>query len=172
MADISGTIYRYGSDSRIAGACVKATKESEVHQTVTDDDGNFTFANLDPGKWTLVAFHEASFPGEPQELELAQDETGVRINLLRLEGTEDKTKGTKFFTRLLIALGVLVVVYSALHLIFPGGRAPLSASLSALISQAEKQIGEAQTISTDETLLRPAKTSRVRWILCWRKAKP
>ena len=117
MPKISGTVYRYGSDERVQYASVKAWAKGKrsVH-AITDDDGDFNITNIDPGKWTLVALEENSFPSDRTEIELTEDRSDLKIELQRLTGTEDEQTGRKFFFALLISLGLLVVVYILLHL--------------------------------------------------------
>jgi hypothetical protein len=117
MPNISGTVYRYGSEERVQFASVKAwAKGKKVVHAVTDDDGDFQFANLEAGKWTLVALEENSLPSSRLEMDLTEDQSGLRIDLQRLSGVEDQKTGKNFFIAMLISLGVLVVVYILLHL--------------------------------------------------------
>lgn len=118
MTKASGTVYRYGTNERIERASVKATMGTQVSYFTTDDDGDFSF-DLDPGTWTLVALDEASLPSKPKELDLMQDTTGIRIDLFRLQGTEDRAQGRYFWYGLLVALGLLIALYVGLHLAFP-----------------------------------------------------
>jgi len=118
MVQASGTIYRSGSKERIERASVKATKGAQVEYTTTDDDGDFRF-DLEPGAWTFVALHEDSFPSKPQELDLMQDTGSIRIDLSRLQGTEEGRLGQIFWIALLVTLGLLIALYVGLHLAFP-----------------------------------------------------
>lgn len=149
MPSASGTVYRYGTNQTIADASVKAVKESKVEHKTTDAYGDFTFEDLEAGKWSLVAVDETSLRGKPVQIDLVDNETGIIIELQRRQDDEDAKQGQRFFNGLLITLGVLVVVYLALHLIFSGPRAVISAALPALTSQAEERVAEAETISTD-----------------------
>lgn len=153
MPKASGTVYRYGSDRRIEHASVKATKEGQVRYTTTDDDGDFSFDDLEPGRWTLVALHERSFPSKAEELDLMQDSAGIRIDLFRLQGNEDEKLGRNLFIGLLIALGALIALYVALHLAFPRQPAPLSTALPTLIARAEEQAGGVEKVSESAALL-------------------
>jgi hypothetical protein len=118
MVQASGTIYRSGSKERIERASVKATKGTQVEYTTSDDDGDFSFS-LDPGTWTFVALHEDSFPSKPKELDLMQDTGSIRIDLPRLQGTEEGRLGQGFWIALLVTLGLLIALYVGLHLAFP-----------------------------------------------------
>jgi hypothetical protein len=118
MVQASGTVYRSGSRERIERASVKATKGAQVEYTTSDDDGDFSF-NLDPGPWTFVALHEDSFPSKPEELDLMQDTGSIRIDLPRLQGTEEGKLGQGFWIALLVTLGLLIALYVGLHLAFP-----------------------------------------------------
>ena len=153
MPKVSGTVYRYGSERRIEYASVKATKESQVRYTTTDDDGDFCFDDLAPGKWTLAALHEKSFPSKPKELDLMEDTTSIRINLFRLQGNEDEKLGRNLFIGLLVTLGVLIALYVTLHLVFPREPAPLSTTLGTLIARAEEQAADAEKVSESAALL-------------------
>jgi hypothetical protein len=116
MPKLSGTIYRYGSEERIQYATVKAwSKGKKPTHTFADDDGDFNFDDLEPGKWTILALDENSLPGDRFEVELIEDRTGIKVELQRLAETLDLKKGRNFFIGLLASLGVLVVVYVLLH---------------------------------------------------------
>ena len=120
MASVSGTVFRYGSAERIVGATVKAVgSDNKIIQTVTNDDGDFSFANLDPGKWSFIALHEDSFPNQPLAMDIMANDEKIQIKLQRLAGQEDQAAGQKFFYWLLAILGGAIVVYIVLHLIFP-----------------------------------------------------
>ncbi len=123
MPEISGTIFRYGSDERVQYATIKAwSKGKPVQHAVSDDDGDFSLQKLDPGKWTLVALDENSLPSQRLDFELGENVTGLRIELQRLSGTNDEQAGRRFFTGVLISLGVLVIGYILLHLfVHPAG---------------------------------------------------
>ena len=82
-----------------------------------------------------------------------QDTTDIRIDLFRLQGTEDKAQGRSFWYGLLIALGVLIALYVALHMAFPRQPAPLSATLPTLIAQAQDQSDKADKTSGSAELL-------------------
>ena len=120
MASLSGTVLRYGSSERIENASVKATDtKGKILQVITDEDGDFTFADLTPGKWTLLALHETTIPNEPLEVELGANKSNVKIALQRMAGEVDLRSGKKFFNGLLIGLGSLIVFYVVMHIIFP-----------------------------------------------------
>lgn len=153
MPEVSGTVYEYGSERRIEHASVKATSQDKFEIATTDDDGDFKFKDLKPGKWKLVALHEKSFPSKPKELELMENTTGIRIDLFRLSGSEDAKLGRNLFIGLLVALGVLVAAYVGLHLAFPREPEPLSATLPTLIAQAEEQAADAEKVSESESLM-------------------
>lgn len=153
MAKASGTVYRYGSERRIEHASVKATKEGQVRYATTDDDGDFSFDDLETGRWTLVALHEKSFPSKANKLELMEDTAGIRIDLFRLQGNEDEKLGRNLFIGLLVALGVLIALYVALHLTFPREPAPLSTTLPTLVARAEEQVADAEKVSESAALL-------------------
>jgi hypothetical protein len=135
----------------VGRAVVRATREGlPPAQAVSDDDGDFDLGDLDPGKWRLVALHEGSFPSRPQEVDLVQDETGIRIDLSRLQGTLDEEAGKEFFIALLIGLGALVVFWIVLHALVPGKGEPLSLTTGALITQAVEQVNAVDDISQSD----------------------
>jgi hypothetical protein len=120
MFSISGTVVRYDSAARIANATVRVTDgEGKTQQVLTDDDGDFKVNDLQPGKCSVVALFDDSFPNRPEEFVLTENKANLSIRLHRLAGEEDKAAGMKFFYGLLIGLGGLLVVYIVLHLIFP-----------------------------------------------------
>jgi len=119
MPKISGTVYRYGSDERVQAASVKAqAKDKGAVHVISDDDGDFVLPNLKPGKWRLVALDENSFPSSPVEVELKEDISDIKIELLRLAGTDDQRAGRRFFTGTMVSFLLLVVLYVVLHLIW------------------------------------------------------
>jgi hypothetical protein len=120
MAKVSGTVYRYKSQERIPYASIKAWKKGVgTKYELTDDDGDFIFDDLEPGKWNFVTLHEGSFPSKRVEREITEDISKIKIELFRLAGTEDKTMGKWFFISLIIAFVVLITLYIVLHLVFP-----------------------------------------------------
>ena len=84
--EASGTVYRAGTKERMLNATVKATGKGEPQHVLTDDDGDFSFKNLEAGEWTLVAMQEESFPSKPQKMSLTDNTTGLAIYLSRLAG--------------------------------------------------------------------------------------
>jgi hypothetical protein len=96
---------------------VKAqAKDKEAVHVTSDDDGDFVFPNLKPGKWRLVALDENSFPSSAVEIDLKVDTPDVNIELLRLAGTDDQQAGRRFFTGTMISFLLVVVLYVVLHL--------------------------------------------------------
>ena len=83
MPSASGTVYRYGTNQTIVNASVKAVKESKVVHQTTDEYGDFTFEDLEAGKWDLVAVDETSLRGKPVQIDLVDNETGIIIELSR-----------------------------------------------------------------------------------------
>jgi hypothetical protein len=120
MATVSGTVMRYGSAERIAGACVKvSTQNQKPIQVVPADDGDYIFHDLVPGNWSFVVFHESSFPSAPIAKDIMADTEKFDFQLQRLAGQEDRVAGQKFFFWLLGSLSVLIVAYVILHLFLP-----------------------------------------------------
>lgn len=151
MPKASGTVYRYGTRERISDASVKASKEGVPTQyAVTDGDGDFSFDNLEPGEWTFVALHEGSIPNKPDPITLAEDKSDIKIQLSRLQGTEDEEAGKEFFIGLLIGLGALIVFWILLHVLIPGKGEPLSLTTGALITEAVEQIDAVEDVSQSD----------------------
>jgi len=116
----SGTVYWSGTNERVAGAVIKAMNDKgKVQFDVTNDDGDFTFADLEPGSWDFVVMAEESHPLAPAAYDLRADQTNLRFTLFRLEGTVDEQVGKRFFYTLLWVLGGLVFIYVVLHWWFP-----------------------------------------------------
>ena len=131
--DVSGTVYWYGTKERVTGAVIKAApipeegeaqsaggatpkpEEGQVTSAVTDANGYFEFENLAPRTWTFVAFHEDGVSRTSEPGRLSQDKDD--LELVVFQGTPDAEAGRRFFVALCVALGVLVIVYVALHLI-------------------------------------------------------
>lgn len=120
MASISGTVIRYGTTERIQFASVKATDaKGKIVQTITDDDGDFCFSDLALGKWSIVALNEESFPNSPISIDLTKNVDNIQIKLQRLAGEVDQNAGRRFFNSLLIGLGILIILYIVMHILFP-----------------------------------------------------
>ena len=120
MIKASGTIYKEGTKFKLAGAVVKATDADGNQLTaVTDDQGRFTFANLEPGSWSLVALKEGHYSSPTEKIELAVDRKDLDFELARRQETADEKMGKIFFYILLGGLGVLVIAYIVLHLVLP-----------------------------------------------------
>jgi hypothetical protein len=153
MSKIKGTVYRYGTQERIIGASVKAIgPKGQIEYTKTDDDGDFEVDVPDPGKWSFMAFDESSFPSKPVECDPTSS-SEVKIYLRRLEGSEDRKKGFRFFYVLLGLLGGLIVLYVILHLALPESQPPLSVALTDLVIQTQQQLDKSAKMSQDEELL-------------------
>ena len=129
---LSGTVYWSGSNERVAGAVIKAMNDKgKVQFEITDDDGDFTFADLEPGPWTFMVMSEESHPLTPTVHELQADQTNLRFTLFRLEGTVDEQVGKRFFYTLLWVLGGLVFIYVVLHWWFPPTAATAASGIAA-----------------------------------------
>lgn len=152
MTEVSGRVYRYGSNERVEHASVKATKEDQVVYAATDENGAFHF-DLDLGRWVLVALDEQSLPSKPKEVDVTDVTTGIRMDLFRLQGTEDSVRGRYFWVGLLVVLGALIALYVWLHLAFPRQPGPLSSTLPTLIAQALDQANTADKASESAELL-------------------
>ena len=117
MPNISGTVYKTGSDERVKYAVVKAYSKGKAPIiATTDDDGDFDFKNLEAGKWSLLVLDESSLPEKVPEFQLTKDRSNLKIELQRIADTKDLKVGTKLFYSMLIALGILVVLYILLHI--------------------------------------------------------
>lgn len=117
---VSGTVYWSGSTERVAGAVIKAMNDKgKVQFAVTNEDGDFTFTDLELGPWTFVVMSEESHPLAPAVHDLRTDQTNLHFALFRLEGTVDEQVGKRFFYTLLWVLGGLLLIYVVLHWWFP-----------------------------------------------------
>lgn len=154
MPEVSGTVYRFDRDQRIEHASIKATKEDQVVYATTDDDGDFTFEDLEAGEWTLTVLDGKSLPKQLPSLDVKDKAiTGVEIRLLRLQGNEDEKLDRNLFAGLLAALGALIALYVALHVAFPVPGGPVSTTLPTLIDRAEEEAGDLERLSESEALL-------------------
>ena len=75
--EVSGTVYRAGTKERVLNATVKATGKGETQHVLTDDDGDFSFKNLQTGEWTLLAMQEECFPSKPLKRSLTEGYTQI-----------------------------------------------------------------------------------------------
>ena len=120
MVKASGTIYKEGTKSKLSGVVVKANSaQGDVVSTVSDDQGEFHFDNLQPGEWTMVAMKECHYSSRPQKFELAVDRTDLSFELARRMDTVDEKAGRIFFYVLLGVLVGLIITYIVLHLALP-----------------------------------------------------
>ena len=98
MPNISGTVYKTGSDERVKYAVVKAYSKGKAPViATTDDDGDFDFKNLEAGKWSLLVLDESSLPEKVSEFQLTKDRSNLKIELQRIADTKDLKVGTKLF---------------------------------------------------------------------------
>lgn len=121
MISISGTVLREESDERIENASIRATAASgTVVQTLSDDDGDFSFSDLEAGEWKVRALDEKSLPGKTESVLVTDSETKtLTFRLARLAGVPNDAAGRKFFTILIYGFLGLIVVYVLLHIVFP-----------------------------------------------------
>ncbi len=122
MPTLSGTIYHSGTKERIPGAMVKATsgeKQYKVHNS--DEDGNFKI-DLTSGQWSIIAFHNDSFPSDLKSIDLTKDISDFDIYLSRLTGEDDSKSGKVFFWMLAGLLIALLIIYVIAHLFLPSGK--------------------------------------------------
>jgi hypothetical protein len=115
----AGTAYWEATRERIPEVAIKAASDAgDVKFALSDDDGDFSFDALQPGRWTFLALHEHSIPAKI-EVELQADRNDLRFLLSRLMDTADERVGRRFFLFLSTGLLVLAVLYTLLHLAFP-----------------------------------------------------
>ena len=91
--EVSGTVHRAGTKERALNATVKATGKGETQHVLTDDDGDFSFKNLQTGEWTLLAMQEECFPSKPLKRSLTEDTPRLAIYLSRVAGENDQKAG-------------------------------------------------------------------------------
>ena len=150
---VSGTVFRSGTKERVANAMVKASAKGETtQQALTNDDGVFSFTNLNPAEWTFTAMHEEYFPSKPQSKPIT-DNTKLDLYLNRLAGENDQLVGGCFFFLLLTLLGAWLVLYIALHSFLPVTQAPISAVLGDQVAAAVEQMASLDKVSEDQALL-------------------
>lgn len=143
---VEGTLYRGESnkETRVPWGVVAATAAGQEAEMVrAGEDGRYRFLGLPPGQWTFVAMEENSRSAKKERLlELGTDKIDIDFELYRTQGTEDEKAGRRFFFGLLIGLGVLVMLYLALHLWLPQ---PIlsSSTLPSLLRRASVTVNEA-----------------------------
>lgn len=151
--ELSGTVYRGGTQERIADATVKVSSNASSFQVLTDDDGDFAFEELQPGEWTLVAMEEEYFPSRQQKINLTGNSTGNSVYLARLTGESDQNAGYRFFRLILIIFTILLVLYVILHNLLPRTTEPVSLILGDQVATAIQQIGTIDKMSEEKALL-------------------
>ena len=157
--EVSGTVYRAGTQERLLNATVKATGKGGPQYVPTDDDGDFVIKDLQAGEWTLVAMQEECFASKPQTVNLTEDTRGLAIYLSRVAGENDQKAGYRFFGVLLGLFAVWLVLYIVLHSLLPLTREPVSLVLGDQVATAIQQMGNTDKISQDKALL--ATTARI-----------
>jgi len=116
MAKASGIIYRSGGKERVAYATVKAYKGGQTKYATTDDGGEFALDIPDPGVWTFVALEKGSFASNPQQIDMDQDQTSIKIYMDRLAETVDDKAGKVFFWVVFGLFWLLIALYLVAHL--------------------------------------------------------
>lgn len=151
--EVSGTVYRDKSDERLAGAIVKAQSEGQPARFVsTDDDGDFSFPDLEQGTWTLTALHEQRRASQAQTIEVNEKKPGIEFRLNRLMETADDTAGRNLFRLLSAGLIAVALLYVVLHFLFPPASEPISPALQPLITSALQEVETADNLSTGAAL--------------------
>jgi hypothetical protein len=151
--EVSGTAYWAGTKERVLNATVKATGKGEPQHVLTNDDGDFSFKDLQTGEWTFVAMQEESFPSKPQKVNITDNMRGLSIYLSRLAGNSDQRAGYIFFGILLALFGACLVLYVVLHNWLPLTQQPISVVLGDQVAAVIQQIGGIDKISQDKVLL-------------------
>ncbi len=116
MSTASGTIYRSGGKERVSYATIKAYKAGQTKYATTDDGGEFTLDIPTPGMWTFVALETGSFASEPQQLDMDQDRTDIKIYLERIAETVDDKAGRVFFWIVFGLFWAVIILYMVAHL--------------------------------------------------------
>jgi len=123
MSKASGTVYRSGGKERVSYATIKASKGSQTTYATANDGGDFTLDIPTPGMWDFIAFEKGSFANNPVQVDMAQDQTDIKIYLDRIAETVDDKAGQTFFWILLGIFGGLIVLYLVAHLfLFDAGQ--------------------------------------------------
>lgn len=137
MPNVSGTIYRYGTNERVQGAVVRAlSRDGKTKFAVTDDDGDFTIEDLEVGRWKITVLHEDSQASRSEDLDLTANKPGMRFNLVRRAGTADQVLGQRFMYILIAALVLLMLIYAGLHAWIRPEPEKFSTTLLTLLDQA------------------------------------
>lgn len=84
QAELSGQAVNADTQEPVSGANITLVNEDE--ETTTDEDGSFSFEELDPGTYTLNARAEG-YENWEQEVEVTEQGGGVQIEL---QPTEDQ----------------------------------------------------------------------------------
>lgn len=122
MAKASGTIYRSGGKERVSYATIKAYKGGQTKYTTAGEDGDFALDIPEPGVWTVVALEKGSFASSPQQVDMAQDQTAIKIYLDRIAETVDEKAGAIFFWSAVGTLAGVIALYVVLHLYLDSGQ--------------------------------------------------
>lgn len=133
----------------------------------TDVDGTFTVDDLPVGTWKVHAFHADGRQIDAMQIEVNADgskpEAGssednpLELNLHHYTETLDQDAGKSLFRKLIIAVLILVGVWSAAHIFFPNPGPPTIASdILHLTAKARHQLSDVQQLKNgkevDQTL--------------------
>jgi len=117
MAKVSGNVYRSGSKEGVAYATIKASKGIINTYSTTDDNGDFAFEIPEPGMWEFIALEKKSFSSDPLQVDMNQDQAGIKIYMDRIAETADDEAGRTFFWILLGIFGGMIILYLVAHLL-------------------------------------------------------
>jgi len=117
MAKVSGNVYRSGSKEGVAYATIKASKGTINTYSTTDDNGDFAFEIPEPGMWEFIALEKKSFSSDPLQVDMNQDQAGIKIYMDRIAETADDEAGRTFFWILLGIFGGMIILYLVAHLL-------------------------------------------------------
>lgn len=158
---LTGTVYWSNNQGRVEKALVKATplenQAQGVRYTPCDDDGDFEFKLLEPGKWNIVALHENSLPSrQPVEVAGDKDTYGFPLKLDWRMGEPDARRGKLFLGILSAGLVLLVLLYIGLHALIRPEPDPLITGMVNTLTQGlaavEKAEKPSQVTALDVTI--------------------
>lgn len=151
---VSGTVYRASSDERLEGALVvmAASNGKPLRTDIADDNGNYKFEGVAPGKWGFTALEKDSRASWEVQEQINGDKSNLNFRLSSLMNTKDEGMGRWLFGGLIAGLLALAILYVLLHLWFPPTSEPLSPALNPLIDSALEETREAGDLSASVAL--------------------
>jgi hypothetical protein len=156
---LEGTVLQRFTHARLVGASVRLEPmEGTRGDTLlcdSDKDGNFSIAvdGLEPGNYSLTAYHPDAAPPHDQRIEITVDQnrnviTGKKKNVrsfeLKLESANNisNVAGVIFLILILLVLVGVATLYWHLHRAYPAKSQPLNEQMSRLLELSQKKASE------------------------------